>query len=403
MSKRLLFVDDESMVLDGLRRALHPMRSEWEMTFVGGAAPALEALDREHFDAIITDMRMPGIDGAQLLELVKERNGDIVRIVLSGQSEKESVLRSIAPAHQFLSKPCNLEELKSRLSQAFAMRDLLRNPSLAAIVSRLRSIPSLPTLYNELTAALASENTSLVQIERIITKDVGMAAKILQLANSAFIGARTHVSSISHALSLIGAEIIRSLTLSIHVFSQFDRHSDVASYIPALWDHSMAVAWLAQRIALAETGRKALAEESFTTGLLHDIGKIVLLAEMPQEYRQLIRNVSLASRSYHDLEVECINCSHEQIGAYLMSIWGLPETIIHAVEFHHHPSQFGQNGFSALTAVHCADAIASSVDPSPLNRDIQLDRAHLEALGLSSKEPIWRTTFDEYLLAKSSH
>jgi DNA-binding NarL/FixJ family response regulator len=235
MPKRLLFVDDEKMLLDGLRRALHGMRDEWQMTFVDTPAAALEALDQEPFDAIISDMRMPAMNGAELLERVKEHHGDVVRIVLSGQSNREAVLRSIAPAHQFLSKPCDTQELKRRLYQAFVMRDLLLNQSLASLVSRLRSIPSLPTIYGELTAALESEDTSLGQIEEIISKDVGMAAKILQLANSAFIGAHGNVSSLRMAVSLIGAETIRSLTLSIHVFSQFDRHSSAAAYLSSRW------------------------------------------------------------------------------------------------------------------------------------------------------------------------
>lgn len=400
MPKRLLFVDDEALVLDGLRRALHGMRSEWEMRFVGSGAAALETLDRETFDAIVTDMRMPGMDGAQLLEHVKERHCDVVRIVLSGQSEKEAVLRSIAPAHQFLSKPCDVQELKARLAQAFAMRDLLRNASLAAIVSRLRSIPSLPTLYNELSAALASENTSIAEIERIISRDVGMAAKILQLANSAFLGARGHVSSLSHALSLIGAEIIRSLMLSIHVFSQFDRHSHAASFVPALWDHSMAVAWLSRRIAASETGSRAVQEESFTTGLLHDVGKIVLLAEMPQEYRLVVDRLKGGERSFRDLESEFVGCTHDQIGAYLMAIWGLPESIVHAVGSHHTAVVAKENQFSPLAAVCFADLIASAADPSPVNHDIGPDLRAFDSPA-SLNEPLWRGFYDEYRLARA--
>lgn len=400
MPKRLLFVDDEALVLDGLRRALHGMRSEWEMRFVGSGAAALETLDRETFDAIVTDMRMPGMDGAQLLEHVKERHCDVVRIVLSGQSEKEAVLRSIAPAHQFLSKPCDVQELKARLAQAFAMRDLLRNASLAAIVSRLRSIPSLPTLYNELSAALASENTSIAEIERIISRDVGMAAKILQLANSAFLGARGHVSSLSHALSLIGAEIIRSLMLSIHVFSQFDRHSHAASFVPALWDHSMAVAWLSRRIAASETGSRAVQEESFTTGLLHDVGKIVLLAEMPQEYRLVVERLKGGERSFRDLESEFVGCTHDQIGAYLMAIWGLPESIVHAVGSHHTAVVAKENQFSPLAAVCFADLIASAADPSPVNHDIGPDLQAFDSPA-SLNEPLWRGFYDEYRLARA--
>jgi putative nucleotidyltransferase with HDIG domain len=401
MTKRLLFVDDEKMVLDGLRRALHGMRDEWEMKFADGPTAALEALEREPFDAIITDMRMPVMDGAELLEKVKERHGDVVRIILSGQSKQETILRSIAPAHQFLSKPCNILELKQRLSQAFMTRDLLRNPPLASIVSRLRSIPSLPALYNELTAALQNEDTSLGQIEQIISKDVGMAAKILQLANSAFIGAHTHVSSLREAVSLIGAETVRSLTLSIHVFSQFDRHSSAAAYLSPLWDHSVAVASLSERIAKFETGSKSMGEESFTAGLLHDIGKIVLIAEMPKEYEQIIERKDGDTRTFRELELKFVGCPHEQVGAYLMSVWGLPAAIVQAVQFHHTPSMTERIEFSALTAVHCADAIVSTKDEVPLNHDSELDRAHLEKLGLFEKLAVWRGFHEEYLNAKA--
>ena len=403
MPKRLLFVDDEPMVLDGLRRALWTMRNEWEMSFVSSGAAALEALDREAFDAIVTDMQMPSMDGAQLLETVKETHGDLVRIVLSGQSKKETILRSIAPAHQFLSKPCNMQELKTRLNQAFTRRDLLRNEPLASIVARMRSIPSLPTLYNDLTEALRSENTSLGQIEEIITKDVGMAAKILQLANSAFIAAHGRVSSLHEAVSLIGAETIRSLTLTIHVFSQFDRNADTAAHLPSLRDHSVAVASLAHRIAVAETGTKAVAEESFTAGLLHDVGKIVLLAEMPDEYRRMLETLKAGERPFRELEIASAGCSHEQIGAYLMSVWGLPAPIVQAVEYHHKPAGAGQEGISALTAVHCADAIASASDKSAMNRDAELDMEYLKALGLAEKLPEWKEYHEEYLRARAQN
>jgi len=389
MRKRLLFVDDEPMVLDGLRRALWSTRNEWEMHFVASAAAALEALDLEPFDAIITDMRMPLMDGAQLLEAVKEKHGDLVRIILSGQSKKETILRSIAPAHQFLSKPCNIEELKDRLNQAFTQRELLRNQPLASIISRMRSIPSLPTLYNDLTAALRSENASLGAIEQIISKDVSMAAKILQLANSAFIAAHGRVSSLHEAVSLIGAETVRSLTLSIHVFSQFDRNAATAAHLPALWNHSVAVAALACHIAITETGNKSLADESFTTGLLHDVGKIVLLAEMPREYQRVLKRLDGNAQTLCELELEYLGCRHEQIGAYLMSVWGLPAPIVQAVEFHHHPSASGLARFSALTAAHCADAIASATDESLLNRDVELDAQHVMALGVLEKLPQW--------------
>lgn len=399
MPKRLLFVDDEALVLSGLRRALHGMRQEWDMHFVDSASAALQALDHESFDAIISDMRMPLMDGAQLLEQVKERYPSVVRIILSGQSSREAVFRSISPAHQFLSKPCDPQELVNRLGQAFAMRDLLSNQSVKTIISRMPSIPSLPILYEELTEVLGREDFSLPQIERIIAKDVGMAAKILQLANSAFIGTHGRVSSLLQAVSLIGTETVRTLVLSVHVFSRCDQNSEVAAYLPVLWDHSVAAAAMAQRIASSQGCGKAVVEESFTAGLLHDIGKVILLAEMLGKYRQILEPSAVSILS---LEVEHMGCTHAQVGAYLMSIWGLPVPLVHAVAFHHSPSDTTETQFSALTAVHAADAIVSSADPSKINHDIEMDFNYLDRLGLRDREVVWRSFQGKQVTAKAN-
>jgi len=397
MSKRLLFVDDETNILDGLRRALHGMRHEWDMQFVDSAELALSILHDKPFDVVISDMRMPKMDGAQLLELVKQRHPDVIRMVLSGQSSRASVLRSLAPAHQFLSKPCDPQELVARLEQAFAMRDLLSNQSLKTIVSRLRSVPSLPTIYDELMAVLRTEDPPISRIERIISKDVGMAAKILQLANSAFIGARGRVSNLLQAVSLIGTETVRTLVLSVHVFSHFDANSEIAPFLPALWEHSLMTANLAQRIACAESCAKSIVEESFTAGLLHDVGKVILLAELPRDYRPVL---SKSPEAVAPLELKHLGCTHAQVGAYLVSIWGLPVPLVRAVAFHHCPAEAGETQFSSLTAVHAADALAAAVDPSPVNHDGVLDLDHLERLGLSSRIDSWRSFLEEQTPAK---
>lgn len=401
MKKRLLFVDDEPNVLSGLRRSLHGMRETWDMQFVESAAAALQALEKESFDAIISDMRMPLMDGADLLDQVKQHYPDTVRMILSGQASRGAMFRSIAPAHQFLSKPCDPQELANRLSQAFAMRDLLSNQSVKTVVSRMRSLPSLPALYEEVMAQLHSEEPSFTQIARIISKDVGMATKILQLANSAFMGTSGRVSSLLQALTLIGLDNVRTLVLSVNVFSQFDGNPRVAANLPCLWDHSVAVSKMAQQIAAAENCAKALLEECFTAGLLHDLGKLVLMAEFPKECLQVYAAKPITST---DVERQRLGCTHSEVGAYLMSIWGLPFPLVHAVAFHHHPAETADTKFSTLTAVHAADAITSEADFSPLNHDVELDRPYLSRLGLSERESAWRGLFKgEPVPSTSSH
>jgi putative nucleotidyltransferase with HDIG domain len=274
------------------------------------------------------------------------------------------------------------------------MRDALENGMLKTMVGRLRSIPSLPNLYNELTSALASPDTSLSQLERIIEKDLGMATKILQLANSAFIASRSQVSSVKQAVALIGTDAIRTLAISIHIISQFEGSSAVRDHLPSLWEHSAAVASLARQIAATENQPGAIREQSFTAGLLHDIGRAILLAELPKEYLPILAQAAADPAEVLPLETETFGCTHAQIGAYLLSIWGLPPALVHVVTLHHRPSDEARSHFSPLTAVHCADVIAAAGTNSPAACDGVLDTAYLERLGLTERMPLWQSLYD---------
>lgn len=117
MKIKILFVDDEPMVLQGLQRVLRPLRNEWETAFANSGQEALEKLSQEPFDVIVTDMRMPGMDGGQLLTRVKERYPHMVRIILSGQADKTMVMKSVKPAHQYLAKPCDDATLRASLQR----------------------------------------------------------------------------------------------------------------------------------------------------------------------------------------------------------------------------------------------------------------------------------------------
>ena len=164
-----------------------------------------------------------------------------------------------------------------------------------------------------------------------------------------------------------------------------------------LWEHSIAVACLAQRIAVGERCAKALVDESFTAGILHEIGKLVLLAEMPKAYAELLAGLAEKPGTLASAERQRFGCTHADLGAYLMSIWGLPQSLVHAVAYHDRPRESMEKRLSSLTIVHGADAIVSSSSPSLILQDVQWDEKYLQELCFSEREPVWRGFYDKQL------
>jgi CheY-like chemotaxis protein len=286
MKQRILFVHDDSNLLCGMKRLLYPLRNEWEMMFVHSGAEALAHLARAPVDVVITDMRMSGIDGNQLLTEVMRRRPEIVRIVLSGQASQDSMNRALTSAHQYLAKPCDTDTLKAAVKRATALQRLLPDPSLGALVTGISTLPSPPDLYAAVTEALAAPTPALQTISQLIAKDIGMTAKILHLVNSALFGLPHRVSDIFRAVSLLGIDTVKKLVLSQHIFSPCTETTARRFALPHVWDHSFIVASYAKRIAQAEQQDSTLSEAAFTAGMLHDCGALVVAATVPDAYKQ---------------------------------------------------------------------------------------------------------------------
>src|SRR5690348_6552763 len=192
--KRILFVDDEPKILEGLQRMLRPQRNEWEMAFAPGGEAALAMLAAENFDVIVSDMRMPGVDGAALLETVRANYPGMLRVILSGYTELEASYRAVPVAHQFLLKPCDPDALRIAIERATSLMQALNSRMLTGLVGSLQDLPSVPRAFAELRNALADPETSLDRVVKIVEQDVAISAKVLQLVNSAFFGVTREVS-----------------------------------------------------------------------------------------------------------------------------------------------------------------------------------------------------------------
>ncbi len=368
----ILFVDDEPNIIQGLRRMLHSMRNEWKMKFVESGEEALKFLSAEQVDILITDMRMPKMDGARLLTIVREKYPRVVRIILSGYSEKEFIMKTSSTAHQFLAKPCSMETLKNTIKRIQNLRTLVCSEELKEKVVGLSNLPSLPNLYKKLDDELKSANVSLKNIGNIISHDITMTAKILQMVNSAFFGLPQKINDPIQAANFLGMDTIKSLILFHQLFSVFEKDNSIQDYLKTIWEHSFKVGILSKKMMALKFNENNIIEQAFVAGLLHDIGKVILI-QMPA-YQEKVKEFNMMSgREIRLIEQSLFGTDHGMVGSYLLGLWGLPDFVVESAAFHHSPSAMGDEQFSVLSAVHISHMKSEGEN---------LDQDYLESIGV---------------------
>ncbi|WP_428562573.1 MAG: HDOD domain-containing protein [Solidesulfovibrio sp. DCME] len=391
MKTRILFVDDEPNVLSALRRMFHDMRGAWDMAFATDGPMGLAMIAEQPFDVVVADMRMPGMDGAMFLREAQLANPGAIRIVLSGHSDRDMILQTVRPAHQFLPKPCQPAALKAVIDRGLALREVFLDERVKNVVARLDRLPTVPRLYAALLEALSREEPSMREVAGLIAQDVGMSAGILKLVNSAFFGLRTHVASPAHAVNLLGLEIVKALVLGIGLFDRFDKEAFRDFDLEKLWGHSFGTARLARVIAELEEGSAGEREHCYIAGLLHDVGKLVMATNFPQAYREVIAACQAGQGTILDMEQQVFGASHAEVGAYLLGLWGVEDPVVQAVYLHHEPGRDRRAGFSPLLAVHVANRLEHELVVIHQGYAINpLDELYLAASGLSGRLPAWR-------------
>ncbi len=390
--RRVLFVDDEPHILEGLEDQLRPYRDRWDTAFAPSGRKALELLKQGPFDVLVTDMRMPQMDGATLLEIVQSLYPGTARVVLSGHADREMSLKAVPLAHQYLSKPCKPEHLQEVIDRACRLQAILEDEGIRAMLGGTDQLPSLPAVYSKLTEALKDPHVSMEEIARIVRMDVAISAKLLKLVNSGFFGLPKRVTNVKRAVTLLGTRIMKDLTLSAAVFDMFQTRRRFSGLtIEFIHRHS----FLAARIAaeLLENPREA--EDAFMAAMLHDVGKLVLAARMPDYYAEVMETSIRQGVPSHEVEMDIKGVTHAQIGAVMLGLWGLPMRVVEAVATHHEPAFSPHRGFGVTEAVHVADCLACYTvfsDPDSALRFPYrvLDVEQVKKLGLAAKMPMWR-------------
>jgi HD-like signal output (HDOD) protein/CheY-like chemotaxis protein len=352
----VMFVDDEPAVLEGIQNRFRKLRGQWDMSFVVGGAEAIAQLGRHPVDVVVTDMRMPGVDGAEVLRFLHANQPRTTRIVLSGYSEKENVVTTMNLAHQFLRKPCDAEELKRAIDRSMLLQKRLRQPELADTLGRIEHFPPLPQLYHQLLEVIGKETCTPEAIARIIGRDPALTARVLRVANSAYWGLSEPICSVPQAVMYLGFEAIRSLVINLELARtcspRLPRHFSLEKF----QQHADQVSLVAAQIAPSSMRGSVM-----SGAILHDVGHLVLALLPASEQPNLTTEV----------------VPHAELAAHVLDCWGIPPALVSLVAFHHSPSAIDVAP-GPTTYVHLADRIVYSAEAGIGPTE---DKKELEQLG----------------------
>lgn len=317
--KRILFVDDDADLLSALRARFHRRRTEWQMSFADSGAAALEQMETQRADLVVSDVRMPGMDGAQLLAKLQARWPETARIVMSGYADQAQVLQLVSLAHQYVNKPCDAQQLEDIIERCLRLQDRLPQERLRAAAGRIGKLPVAPETHRKLQTVLNAPNAGLLQATEIALADAAMAAKILHVVNSAFFRLARPTTRIQDAVTYLGLGSLRALIMSSEIFSPHTMNADRAAEPPRLELH-------AGRIAAARLGLNPapLSDDVLLAELAHRIGYAALLQECPLELNHALSLAEKENLAFDVAERRVFGATHADLGAYLLGLWGVP-------------------------------------------------------------------------------
>ena len=369
---RILLVDDEPLIVKAMQRMLR-RESGWEVAGCTGGVEALRLLATSPIDVVVSDLNMPGINGLTLLHEVRDRYPSVARFVLSGHAELEESVRAASVAHQFLAKPCDFGQLRDAIARVMTSLSTVAQTNVRVRAAWVKRLPPVPRTFGAITFIAQDPNASARDIAALVEKDVGLAAKVLQLVNGAFFGRGHRVTSLDRAVMLLGTNVLRAIVLSQELFGAFPARGDVA-FLQRLQAHAQHTAAIARSIG----ANRAEAETAFTIALLHDVGKLVLTTVVDESL--------IAAGMGGDASPDAVD--HSAVGACLLTLWGLPDDIAEPVRWHHRPSEAPTAARRLTALVHVADALEHELAGDAA--ETPLDIPFLEEMGIAGELDGWR-------------
>ena len=221
------------------------------------------------------------------------------------------------------------------------------------------TLPTMPEVVMQITQMISDPTIGVREIGAVVAADPGLTAKVLKIANSAFYGLSEPVLSAEDAAGVIGVQALRNIALQASIMKSFEKFANMEDFdLAELWSHAQLTAQLSQKLAeQVRLPEGVQAEDFYTCGLLHDVGKVLLLDALGDEYLDVIREARSSGRTLHACEEAAFGFTHVDVGALLASRWELPQDIVAAIQYHHGPREELLNN-SNVAIVSLADQMA---------------------------------------------
>lgn len=390
-SPRSLIVHGAECALPELRRQLRALPGRWTLSFKSCATQVLELAAQSPPDGVFCDMPVNGAECVELLQSIARQCPAAVLFLRGDPSRCQQAQRVRGVAVQFLPVTLDAEAFNEAVLRAFRMQQWLAGAGVGELLGQMKRLPSVPTLYTQVLGELAKPESSLMFVGRLIAREPAMTAKILQCVNSAAFGLCREITDPAEAVMQLGVERTKALILAASVFQELTQAGCAGFSHEKLWQHSMAVGGYARMVSNSQDKDSRRADQAFTAGLLHDVGKLLLAANLPEMYADIIAQAVKREVDVGLVEREALGTTHAELGACFLAGWGLPLALLEAVAWHHEPGESGESDFTVLSAVHVANAIDNEAHAPVADAMVSLmDADYVKEIGLGGSQNRWR-------------
>lgn len=387
MKRHLLVVNSNRQVRNSFIPFCAEYGDNWCLSFCPSAAAAIEVCKNNKVDAVISDVQENDFSLIKFLLDLKVASPATLRSVFIDKSKMIKFENSLGVVDSFIDKQSSNAQLDNVLERSISLHHLLKMDKAQGIVD-YEHLPSIPSVYTKLLTLLNSDSVGVGEVAQLIERDPAMTAKVLQIVNSSFYGLRRNIVTAKDAVVMLGMQTTKGLVLSQEVFRAFNNKGVSPKLIDDLWNHSLLTANIARYIVKLQEGSAADADLAFTAGMMHDIGKLLMLEQLPKTYLQYAPTIVKDNQESMKVEKMIFNTNHALLGATLLNQWGLSDLIVEPVAFHHRPLWY-HNQFSAIIAVHVADCLAHEFIDKDID-SLRMDPAALRTANVLLDTRHWR-------------